>query len=238
MPRSPEVASMPMLKKIAFGTIGILSIGLAADGHLSDYDQNQVHATSVGEAMVADISLANKIGGACLLDLQLEACPTSTTVPEASPVPEPDLKDQILAKLPTTTTTTKPQHNQPVVHNTAPATSTQSQSTSSPPPAAVSGDKEKWMAAAGISPDDYRYVDYIFTHESGWVPSKVSPKNCIGLGQNCPNNGDYWLDDACPDWQSGSEDSIICQIRRFAEYAKRWGGWAGSYNHWIKSHWW
>lgn len=120
---------------------------------------------------------------------------------------------------PTTTTTTTPK---PVV--TTPKAPTTTQPINLP-----AGSHTGWMAQAGIPEGDWGYVDYIISHESGWNPANVSPSNCIGLGQNCPWNGVYFLPLACPNWQSDP----VCQLRRFTEYASKYGGWAGSYYHWL-----
>ncbi len=103
-------------------------------------------------------------------------------------------------------------------------------------PTPVSGTAEEWMLAAGINPDDYGHVDFIMSKESGWNPSNVSSKGCIGLGQNCPDpSGGYWLKDACPDWQTNP----VCQLDRFEVYAVgRYGSWAGAEAFWRANHWW
>lgn len=123
---------------------------------------------------------------------------------------------------PTTTTTQPPA---PVTTEAPP-----------PPPAEISGAPAEWMAAAGIPPENYDEVDYIMSRESGWNPAAISSNRCIGLGQNCPDrNGNYWLDDACPDWQNDP----VCQLRRFQEYAYgRYGGWDGAATHSRSSGWW
>lgn len=95
----------------------------------------------------------------------------------------------------------------------------------------VTGSKADWMAAAGISPSDYVYVDYIIGRESGWRPGAVSANRCIGLGQRC---NPQILISACPNWQSDP----VCQLRHFSGYSSRYGGWSGAYNFWQANHWW
>lgn len=95
----------------------------------------------------------------------------------------------------------------------------------------VTGSKADWMAAAGISPSDYVYVDYIIGRESGWRPGAVSANRCIGLGQKCNAQS---LINACPNWQSDP----VCQLQHFSGYSSRYGGWAGAYNFWQANHWW
>lgn len=92
------------------------------------------------------------------------------------------------------------------------------------------GSHTDWLAAAGVDPGNYGYIDYIFSHESGWRPNAVSGNGYVGLGQTSLSN----LSSACPNWQSDP----ICQIIFFSRYSSRYGGWAGSYNFWSTHHWW
>ncbi|MFZ1248792.1 MAG: ubiquitin-like domain-containing protein [Candidatus Saccharimonadales bacterium] len=94
----------------------------------------------------------------------------------------------------------------------------------------IPADKQAVMAAAGISPNDYGYVDYIFSRESHWNTAAASSNGYYGLGQT--NLGK--LSAACPNWQSDA----VCQTRLFTSYANRYGGWAGSYNFWLSHGWW
>lgn len=94
-----------------------------------------------------------------------------------------------------------------------------------------SGSHEDWMAAAGISSSDYGYVNYIFTRESGWRTTAVSPNGYYGLGQT--NLGK--LSSACPNWQNDP----VCQIQLFNGYAVgRYGSWSGAYSYWQSHGWW
>ncbi len=101
----------------------------------------------------------------------------------------------------------------------------------------VAGNKAEIMAAAGISPNDFYYVDFIISHESGWRVNAVNPSGCAGLGQACPGSK---LAAACPNWQSDP----VCQIRFFHGYAqgvrfnRYGGGWQGAFNHWQANRWW
>jgi uncharacterized protein YabE (DUF348 family) len=96
----------------------------------------------------------------------------------------------------------------------------------------IPGDKVSVMAAAGISPDDYAYVDYIFSRESRWNAAAMNAGGCGGLGQACPAGK---LANVCPGWQSDP----VCQTRFFTGYAVgRYGSWQGAYNAWLSKHWW
>lgn len=117
-----------------------------------------------------------------------------------------------------TTTQVQPKATQPPVAQTVPQS-------------LPAGSHTDWMAQAGIPESDWGYVDHIISKESGWRPHAVNPSNCIGLGQNCPSNGVYFLPLACPNWQNDP----VCQLRRFTEYAGKYGGWAGSYRYWLSN---
>lgn len=98
----------------------------------------------------------------------------------------------------------------------------------------IPSDKTAVLNAAGIPVSQHGYVNFIFSHESGWNAASISGNGCIGLGQNCPNNGHYWLKDSCPNWQTDP----VCQTKRFTLYAQRYGGWEGAYNAWQTQGWW
>ncbi len=107
-------------------------------------------------------------------------------------------------------------------------------------------DKSAWMAAAGISPSDYPYVNYIVSRESGWCPTKLQghPGACPGFApSSIPAGLGYGLCQSTPgskmasaggDWQSNP----ITQLRWCSGYSSRYGGWQGSYEHWLSSHNW
>lgn len=95
----------------------------------------------------------------------------------------------------------------------------------------IPSNKQAIMAAAGISPSDYGYVDYIFSHESRWNAAALNSRGCGGLGQACPSSK---MAASCPNWQNDP----VCQTRWFSGYAGRYGGWAGAYNAWVAKHWW
>jgi len=112
----------------------------------------------------------------------------------------------------------------------------------------ASSDKLAVMQAAGISPSDYPYVDYIVSRESGWCPTKWqgqagycpptyqelhSPSSGFGYGlvQSTPA---IKMASAGGDWQTNP----VTQLRWASGYASRYGGWAGAYNHWVAYHSW
>lgn len=106
------------------------------------------------------------------------------------------------------------------------------------------GSHEDWMAAAGISADDYGYVNYIVNREGGWQPCKVQ-----GGSIDCTyaaNGGrmGYGIVQATPgakmasagdDWATNP----ITQLKWATGYAVgRYGSWSGAYDFWIENHHW
>ena len=101
------------------------------------------------------------------------------------------------------------------------------------------------MSEAGISPSDYKYVNYIVSNESGWCPTKVQgeigycpgyvPASYVlsegvgyGLGQATPGNK---MASFGSDWESNP----VTQLRWAASYAAaRYGSWAAAYYHWTQ----
>jgi uncharacterized protein YabE (DUF348 family) len=101
------------------------------------------------------------------------------------------------------------------------------------------------MALAGISPDDYDYVDYIISHESGWCPTKAQGEHyCPSLPDNSDTPNGYGLCQSTPgrkmasagaDWATNP----VTQLRWCAGYAQgRYGSWGAAYNHWVNNHNW
>ena len=111
----------------------------------------------------------------------------------------------------------------------------------------IPADKQAVMAAAGISPGDYPYVDYIASHEGGWCPTKVQGTHtCPGYINpgEVPAYGGYGIFQATPGGKMASAGSDwatnpITQIRWATGYADaRYGSWEGAYNHWTTHHNW
>jgi uncharacterized protein YabE (DUF348 family) len=111
----------------------------------------------------------------------------------------------------------------------------------------IPADKQAVMAAAGIAPSDYPYVDFIISHESGWCPTKLQGQ--IGYcppyaPETIPAGRGYGLGQATPgtkmapfgaDWKT----SAVTQLKWAASYTKgRYGTWAAAYNFWQDRHYW
>ncbi len=94
----------------------------------------------------------------------------------------------------------------------------------------VSNDKAGVMAAAGISPADYPYVDFIVSRESGWRPTATNGRTW-GLCQALPGSK---MASAGADW----ETNPVTQLRWCSSYASGKGGWKASYDFWQVNHWW
>lgn len=111
----------------------------------------------------------------------------------------------------------------------------------------IPADKQAVMAQAGISSNDYKYVDYIASHEGGWCPTKIQgTHNCPEYmnPSDVPAYGGYGIFQATPGSKMASAGSdwatsAVTQIRWATGYAvARYGSWEGAYNHWINSHNW
>lgn len=110
----------------------------------------------------------------------------------------------------------------------------------------IPADKQAVMAQAGIDPNDYKYVDYIASHEGGWCPTKVQGSHaCPGYAPNpVPSYGGYGIFQATPGSKMASAGSdwatnAVTQIRWATGYADgRYGSWAGAYSHWVADHNW
>lgn len=77
---------------------------------------------------------------------------------------------------------------------------------------------------------DNTYAQFIYEHESGCNLNARNAGGCLGIGQACPGSK---LLNACPDL------SYACQNAFFTAYANSaYGGWAGAYAKWQRSHWW
>lgn len=111
----------------------------------------------------------------------------------------------------------------------------------------IPGDKQAVMAAAGIRPSDYAYVDFIISRESGWCPTKLQGQ--IGYcppyaPESIPSNRGYGLGQATPgskmapfgaDWKT----SAVTQLKWATSYAVgRYGSWEAAYNFWQSRHYW
>lgn len=100
------------------------------------------------------------------------------------------------------------------------------------------GNKQDWMRQAGIPEDQWRYVDYIVSRESGWNPCaynpgrsdcNANPKTACGLAQSLPcgkqSKYGHWTDP-------------VANLKWQYEYVTgRYGGYAGAYSFWVKNHW-
>lgn len=91
------------------------------------------------------------------------------------------------------------------------------------------GSHSDWMAAAGIAPSDYGYVDYIISRESGWRPTAINA-----------SSGAEGLPQALPYSKTGcAHGDAVCQLRWANSYAtSRYGSWANSYHFWVSNSWW
>lgn len=122
-------------------------------------------------------------------------------------------------------------HFQPVSDNKYPEQSQAQVKIVPTPTGAYSGSHEDWMAAAGIDPSDYQYVDYIVSREGGWNPHAYNPSGAYGVCQSLPGSK---MASAGDDWQ----DNPVTQLKWCNSYAQHYGGWYESYLFWIAHSWW
>lgn len=95
-------------------------------------------------------------------------------------------------------------------------------------------DPDTTMAAAGIAPSDYTYVDYIVSHEGSWCGTaryNSAGSGAYGLCQSLPGNK---MASAGADWATNP----VTQLRWCASYAAGKGGWYASYLFWVANNWW
>ena len=95
------------------------------------------------------------------------------------------------------------------------------------------GTHQDWMAAVGIAPSDYGYVNFILDHEAHWNPiAQNRHSGAYGICQALPGSK---MASAGADW----ETNPITQLRWCNSYAiGRYGSWAAAYEFWVKHKWW
>lgn len=110
------------------------------------------------------------------------------------------------------------------------ANAQQQQSIAAPIPTySGGGSPEAWMSAAGISPGDWGFVDYIASRESGWNPSATNPSSgACGLIQAYP----------CSKVPGGGYDPVANLTWAQGYAVGRYGSWENAYAFWSANHWW
>lgn len=99
-----------------------------------------------------------------------------------------------------------------------------------PPQAPTS--HEGLMAAAGIASQDYGYVDFIVTHESGWRVNAYNPSGATGLCQALPGSK---MASAGADYLTNPVTQLIwCNSYAVGRY----GSWANAHGFWLAHKWW
>lgn len=111
----------------------------------------------------------------------------------------------------------------------------------------LTGGKEDWLVAAGVSPDEYGAADYIISRESGWCPTKWQGEygGCPAF-HGAPTSGGvgYGLCQATPGYKMASfgadwASNPVTQLKWCTDYAvTRYGSWTRAYNFWSVNHWW
>lgn len=109
---------------------------------------------------------------------------------------------------------------------------------------------QQYAEAAGVADSDFVYMDYIFSHESGWCVRKwqgeigYCPTSYTDYGSTTDVTEGYGLCQSTPaikmesagsDWRTNE----ITQIKWCNAYAmSRYGSWTAAYEHWINNHNW
>lgn len=135
-------------------------------------------------------------------------------LPDPEPEPKPETKT-------TQTLTTQATQQTSSTAETA--------AVAAPLPYSGGGEPAEWMAAAGIDPANWGYVNAIVSRESGWNPNATnSSSGACGLVQAYPCSK-----------VSGSGYNPIDNLRWAEGYAVgRYGSWAEAVAFWNANHWW
>lgn len=102
--------------------------------------------------------------------------------------------------------------------------------TSTPAPKQYTGggNKEAWMAAAGIPQSDWWAVDHIVSRESSWNPNAVNPNGgACGLAQALP------CSKMGPNWS----DPVVALKWQYNYVTQRYGGYPQAVAFWNANHW-
>lgn len=100
-------------------------------------------------------------------------------------------------------------------------------------PPTVVGDRAEVMREAGISQNDFYYVDLIIQKESNWgVTAQNASSGAYGLCQALPGQK---MASAGSDWSSNP----VTQLRWCDSYAsQRYGSWSNAFDFWQRNRWW
>lgn len=97
-----------------------------------------------------------------------------------------------------------------------------------------SGDKATWLAQSGIPQDQWGYVDYIVSRESGWRPCAYNPgmNDCTANPSTaCGLVQQYPCHKIPGDWR----DPVQALKWQYA-YVQKYGGYAGAVAYWQVHH--
>ena len=90
------------------------------------------------------------------------------------------------------------------------------------------GNKEAWMAAAGIPQSEWWAVDWLVTRESSWNPNAVNPNGgACGLIQALP------CSKLGPNWS----DPVVALKWQYNYVNQRYGGYAQAVSFWKANNW-
>lgn len=117
----------------------------------------------------------------------------------------------------------------PVILSDTAADSIVQRQVAAPPMYSGGGSPEAWMTAAGIAPENWGYVDFIASKESGWNPNATNPSSgACGLIQAYP----------CSKVPGGGYDPVANLTWAQGYAVGRYGSWAAAYDFWNANRWW
>ncbi|WP_260405934.1 transglycosylase SLT domain-containing protein [Microbacterium sp. G2-8] len=225
--RSQKAPASSGTKRVAAAVFG----GLAAAGFLAatiapvvgsqvaQANQDPALSSFATAADEAQIFAASTKGGS-LAALSTVSYEAELRTPTPTPTPEPEPEEQPVAA------PEQPTDEQPADEGDQGA---EIPAPYNPVEYTGGGVPADWMAAAGIPEDQWGYVDFIVSRESGWNPNATNPSSgACGLVQalpcsKVPGNGYNPVDNLS--WGNG--------------YAVgRYGSWEAAYAFWSTNHWW
>ena len=94
--------------------------------------------------------------------------------------------------------------------------------------------KEEWLTAAGIAPDDWQYVDFIVRKESNWQPFVWNQQGSSAYGL-CQTMMSLYEDQVAEDFMTNP----VSQLKWCHAYAlSRYGSWQKAHTFWKNNGWW
>ena len=98
----------------------------------------------------------------------------------------------------------------------------------------IKAEKQEWLTAAGIAPDDWQYVDFIVRKESNWQPFVWNKQGSSAYGL-CQTMMSLYEDQVAEDFMTNP----VSQLKWCHAYAlSRYGSWQKAHTFWKNNGWW